>query len=98
MAEVVLVFAAALATALATGLGALPLAAPRLHGEGLLGLANAVAGGVMLGASLSLLIEGGERGVVRTALGTLAGVAVVAVTQRLLQRVEAPHLGVLRGT
>lgn len=92
------VFLAALATALATGLGALPLLAARGAGRGTLGAANAVAAGVMLGASLSLLLEGGDRSVWRTAVGLLAGVVFVELAGRLLGHDrEELVLGSLRG-
>lgn len=96
--DVVTVFVAALLTALATGLGALPLLSRRLGGHGALGVANAAASGVMLGASLSLVLEGGDRSVWRTAAGVLAGVAFILVASRFF---HAPHrdltLGSLRG-
>ncbi len=95
--ETTIVFAAALGTALATGLGALPLLAVRTQGTRWLGLANAVASGVMLGASLSLLTEGGERGIIRTAAGALAGVAFVWAVQRSLGAGGEPHVGALSG-
>ena len=77
--DALLVFFAALATACATGLGALPFA---FNGRGVarwLGPANAVASGVMLGASASLLIEGVDRGSGRTAVGSIVGAAFVYV-------------------
>jgi zinc transporter ZupT len=96
--DVATVFVAALLTALATGLGALPLLSSRASGTNALGLANAAASGVMLGASLSLVIEAGGRGGVKTAAGVLAGVAFIFLLSRTLQ---APHeefaLGGLRG-
>jgi zinc transporter ZupT len=49
------VFFTALATAFATGLGALPFAFRRGDARRWLGSANAIASGVMLGASASLL-------------------------------------------
>jgi zinc transporter ZupT len=92
------VFVAALVTALATGLGALPLLSPRLGAESALGIANAAASGVMLGASLSLVLEGVDRSAGRTAAGVLAGVLFILVVSRYL---HAPHrnleLGSLRG-
>lgn len=92
------VFIAALVTALATGLGALPLLSTRVSGRNALGLSNAAASGVMLGASLSLVLEAGGRSGARTALGLLTGVAFIFVLARLL---NAPHdelaLGSLRG-
>jgi zinc transporter ZupT len=96
--DVLTVFVAALLTALATGLGALPLLSERLGGTGALGVANAAASGVMLGASLSLVLEGVERSTWRTAAGVLAGVGFILVASRFL---HAPHrdfaLGSLRG-
>lgn len=92
-----IVFFAALATAIATGLGALPFA---FNGRGVarwLGPANAVASGVMLGASASLLIEGVERSFARTAVGGGVGAAFVYVAYRLAGEHEALTLGALRG-
>ena len=77
MNQTLIVFLAATATALATGLGALPFAFPGFRGERLLGASNAVAAGVMLGASASLIIEGAGRSVTQVALGVLAGAAFV---------------------
>jgi ZIP family zinc transporter len=94
----VTVFTAALVTALATGLGALPLLSTRVSGRNALGLSNAAASGVMLGASVSLVLEAAGRSTARTALGLLAGVAFILVLSRLL---KTPHeefaLGSLRG-
>jgi zinc transporter ZupT len=96
-AQVAVVFTAALGTALATGLGALPLLSARTQGARWLGVANAVASGVMLGASLSLLTEGGERNVARTLAGALGGVAFVWAVQRLFASGAEPHVGALSG-
>ena len=63
------VFFTALATALATGLGALPFLFKRGDAGRRLGSANAVASGVMLGASASLLLEGLDRSGGQTAVG-----------------------------
>jgi ZIP family zinc transporter len=92
------VFIAALITALATGLGALPLLSSRVSGRNALGIANALASGVMLAASVSLVLEGLDRSSARTTLGLLAGVVFILVLSRML---HAPHeelaLGSLRG-
>jgi zinc transporter ZupT len=91
------VFAAALATAVATGLGALPFALR--HGDlgRWLGPANAIASGVMLGASASLLLEGLDRSSGRTAVGTACGAAFVLVAYRAMGDGDSLHLGALRG-
>ena len=80
-----LVFVAALFTALATGLGALPFAFLDFRRVGWLGLANAIAAGVMLGASVSLLVEAAGESVVRMALGGLVGIAFIYGVQFALK-------------
>jgi len=92
-----LVFAAALATAIATGLGAVPFAVARSRAQGWLGQANAVASGVMLGASASLLIEAGRRSPERGAVGMVAGCLFVALAQRLVGERNPQAIGGLRG-
>ena len=95
---VVTVFVAALVTALATGLGALPLLLVRDSGRQALGLSNAAASGVMLGASASLLLEGVDRSVWRTLAGVLAGVLFIVVASRYLHSQPSDlALGALRG-
>ncbi len=92
------VFVAALVTALATGLGALPLLFTRETGARTLGMANAAASGVMIAASVSLVLEGLDRSPGRTVLGALTGVAFILLISTLL---HAPHhahdFGSLRG-
>jgi len=95
--QTLIVFLAATATALATGLGALPFAFPGFRGEGLLGVSNALAAGVMLGASASLIIEGSSRSVLRATIGVLAGAAFVLGMQLLLRRLGTPDLAQLSG-
>jgi zinc transporter ZupT len=82
--DVLVVFLAALLTALATGLGALPLLFVRSTGRVVLGASSAAAAGVMLGASLSLVLEGGDRSWARTAAGALAGALFVVAAERFL--------------
>ena len=97
MGDAVIVFVAALLTAAATGLGALPFAFARFRGDRLLGVSNALAAGVMLGASASLLWEGAAESVARVALGAAAGAAAVALVHAVLGRVETPEVARLRG-
>lgn len=97
MTQSLIVFAAALVTALATGLGAIPFAFSRFAGERFLGVSNALAAGVMLGASASLVIEGADRSIARVAVGVVTGGVFVAGMQRLLGRVGTPDVGRLSG-
>jgi len=86
------VLLAALATALATGLGALPFLVVRHPARSWLGVSNGIAAGFMLAASAVLVWEGAERGIVGTVVGGLLGVVAIVVARRLIQ--EHPHLEV----
>jgi zinc transporter ZupT len=98
MVQALIVFTAAAVTALATGLGALPLAFRRFRCESFLGKSNALAAGVMLGASASLIIEAADRSIPRVALGAALGGLFVFAMQRLLARVGEPDIGALSGS
>ncbi|HVA57416.1 MAG TPA: ZIP family metal transporter [Gemmatimonadaceae bacterium] len=90
------VFVFALLTALATSLGALPFLFIRTVSAKGMALANAIAAGLMLGASFGLLVEGTRHSGWATFLGTNFGVLFILVTQRLLggNEHEAEFLGV----
>ena len=93
----VTVFVAALATALATGLGALPMMFVRSAGRLVLGSSNAVASGVMLAACVTLSLEGADRSIGRTTLGVAGGIVFVLVTARYLDKDRGRTMGSLRG-
>ena len=78
------VFIAALITALATGLGALPFAFVRNINRRWLGYGNAIAAGLMLGASIGLVSEGFAIDPVRTIIGAIVGVVLIILARRLL--------------
>ena len=92
MSEVALVFLFALATALATGLGALPFLFVRDVSPRVVAYSNAVAAGLMLGASFGLVSEGTTHGRWGTLGGALVGVAFILVTQRLLRDYDEEKL------
>ena len=92
-----IVFVAALGTALATGLGAVPFFFVHSFSRRWLGLANALAAGLMLGASTTLIYEGGREGVLRLSGGIVFGVILIALTQRLIQHDVVDHVGSLQG-
>ena len=94
--SVATVFFASLVTALATGLGALPLLLGRRI-ERLLGLGTALAAGFMAGASVGLLREGADMSVARTAAGAVLGAVFIVVTSRLLGERKHLEFGALRG-
>jgi ZIP family zinc transporter len=95
--EVLAVFLVALGTALATGLGALPLAFNRFPTRSWLGIANSLASGFMIGASVGLCYEGAKYDVSRSAIGAAAGAAFIWWTGRLIEHRRAPRLGALEG-
>lgn len=91
------IFLLATLTAVATGLGALPFLFTGTLSRRNLGLANALAAGLMVAASLGLLYEGVLESPSLTALGALVGVGFVALSGLLLTGHEALKLGALRG-
>jgi len=91
------VLLAALATALATGLGALPFAFVPGMSRYWLGISNAIAGGVMLAASVSLLREGSGYSGARAAVGAVLGVVFIIVVRRFLHDHDEVKVGRLRG-
>jgi zinc transporter ZupT len=80
-----LVFLCALGTAVATGLGALPFLFVRTLSDRFVAYANAVAAGLMLGASFGLVSEGTLYGRGATLGGALLGVAFILLTQHILE-------------
>jgi len=83
-------------TAVATGLGALPFLFVREVSERAVGYANAIASGLMLGASFGLVAEGTVHGRVETMIGAVLGVFFIVGTQRVLH--EHPvEFGAFRG-
>jgi zinc transporter, ZIP family len=91
------VFVAALGTALATGLGALPFALARRPSQAWLGTANALAAGSMAGASLGLVWEGSDYDAARVAVGLACGAASIALAGKLLGRDHHRRFGTASG-
>jgi zinc transporter ZupT len=96
MTAALLVLLAGLLTALATGLGAVPFAWIRETSPRILALTNAIAAGLMLGASFGLIAEGTRYGTAQTILGGGVGVAFIVLGERALAGREIPF-GELRG-
>ncbi|MFW6322786.1 MAG: ZIP family metal transporter [Guyparkeria sp.] len=91
------VFIAALITALATGLGALPLLFSRRFDGRWLSVGAAVASGLMLAASHSLVDEGSSAGGWLVLLGMASGLLLVVLADRWLDRHDTPNVGDLQG-
>lgn len=88
---------AALGTALATGLGALPLLGRGRASARWLGAADAAAAGVMLAATVGLAQEAAQVGLLRAAVGVGSGIAFVAGARRWLEHRRATTFGALHG-
>jgi zinc transporter, ZIP family len=84
------VFLFALLTAMATGIGALPFIFVKRLTRGWLGASNAVAAGLMLGASFALVYEGVNYDPFRTLGGALIGLGFIVLVRRMLQQDEHP--------
>ncbi len=86
--QVLLVLAYGFITAIATGLGAIPFAFVRRISPTVVAYSNAIAAGLMLGASFGLVAEGAGHGSAETFGGTVLGVAFILTTQRWLAQRE----------
>ncbi len=78
------VFLYGLVTALATGLGALPFAFLREVSPRTVAVTQAIASGLMLGASFGLILEGTVYGTAQTVGGVVLGVLFILAGERYL--------------
>ena len=93
------VFVYALITAIATGLGAIPFLFVKSVSDRFVAYSNAIAAGLMMGASFGLVSEGTHYGRLETLGGAVIGVLFILATQRLLadQDEEALVFGAATG-
>lgn len=91
------VFLLALGTALATGLGALPLLFAHRIPARWIGLGNALAAGLMITASFQLVGEGLHVDVSRTLIGIVLGLGFIVLAERWLDGREDVDVAHLRG-
>jgi zinc transporter ZupT len=75
-------------TALCTGLGVIPFFFVSNISKMMLGVGNAIAAGLMLGASIGLSWEAGSISIGKLAIGLALGVALVLLTDALLPVAE----------
>ncbi len=90
------VFLYGLITALATGLGALPFAFLREVSARTVAWTQAIASGLMLGASFGLILEGSAYGTAQTLAGGALGVIFILAGQKVLSGREV-EFGDLEG-
>ncbi len=91
------VFIAAMITAVFTGLGAIPFFFVKNINNRWLGIANAIAAGLMLGASIGLIYEGASFDIPRLIIGIVLGLALINLAHRLLEGREDLHIGNIEG-
>lgn len=94
---VTIVFLAAMLTALATGLGALPFLVLNRLSLFWVSIANALAGGMMFAATHGLIAEGVELSPPRLILGLLIGLAAILAARRYIGEGEDAHIANLSG-
>ncbi len=97
LSESIDIFWFAMITAVATGVGALPFYFMSDIKERWLGLANALAAGLMLAASIALVYEGSRFGLGSVALGFGLGIVFIWLSDKFLERFEDLKLGALDG-
>lgn len=96
-AGVWIVLVAALITALATGLGALPFLFVRNISPHAMSMANAVAAGLMFAATHSLIAEGIALSAGRLILGLLIGLFGIVLAKHFLDDKDGGDIGTLSG-
>ncbi|MGB1287663.1 MAG: ZIP family metal transporter, partial [Aggregatilineales bacterium] len=85
-------------TAICTGLGALPFLYVKNISKQWLGIGNALASGLMLGASIGLLIEGANYDTGGLVVGVVLGLILIVLAKRLLSGQEDDfHIGKVQG-
>jgi zinc transporter, ZIP family len=103
IASVWTVFVAATITAICTGLGAIPFFFVKNINRHWLGYGNSLAAGLMLGASIGLIVEGAtleniNLPIVRLLVGMALGLLLVWVSHKLLAAQEQDfHIGKVQG-
>lgn len=91
------VFIAALITAIATGLGALPFLVVKRMTLRWTAIGNAIAAGLMIAASIGLVKAGVEESTLRTAIGIAAGVVFMYFSHKLMHARDDLTIGNLTG-
>lgn len=92
-----IVVAAALLTAIMTGVGALPFLFVKKVSDRTMGWSNAAAAGLMLAASHSLIAEGVSLDITLTLVGVLAGLGAIVLADRLLSGAGDVEVSDLQG-
>jgi ZIP family zinc transporter len=93
MSDITIVLIYSEITALATGLGVIPLYFTKNISASKMSLASALASGLLLAAAFDLIGEGTKSNAVLTLLGVVAGAALVSVSRKWLDKRKTPDVG-----
>ena len=91
------VFIAAWITAITTGIGAFPLVFADRISDRWLSIGAAIASGLMLAASHSLIGEGNSIGAWRTLIGIATGLLLIVMANQWMENHDTPDVGDLQG-
>jgi len=95
--NIVTVLIASTVTALCTGIGAIPLFFIKDVSKRILGIGNAAAAGLMLGASIGLIVEGAEYGLVRLGVGIFLGLILIVFARSWMDGRDEIDFGEIQG-
>lgn len=93
MSDITIVLIYSGITALATGLGVIPLYFTKNISVSKMSLASALASGLLLAAAFDLINEGTNSNAVLTLLGVIAGVTLISLSRKWLDKRKTPGVG-----
>jgi zinc transporter, ZIP family len=93
MSNIIVVLIYSSITAVATGLGVIPLYFTKNISASRMSLASALASGLLLAAAFDLINEGTKRNAVLTLVGVVAGVALISISRKFLDNRKTPNVG-----
>lgn len=93
MSDITIVLIYSGITALATGLGVIPFYFTKSISVNKMSLASALASGLLLAAAFDLINEGTKSDAVLTLLGVIAGVTLISVSRKWLDKRKTPGVG-----
>jgi len=95
MATLLTVFLYSSLTALATGLGVIPLVFAKAIPTRLMSLASALASGLLLAATFQLINKGTAANAATTLIGIIVGLALITLSRKWLEGRASPDVGEL---
>lgn len=93
MSDIIIVLIYSGITALATGLGVIPLYFTKNISVSKMSLASALASGLLLAATFDLINEGTNSNAVLTLLGVIAGATLISMSRKWLDKRKTPDVG-----